>query len=278
MAMGGLFDVDAWREVWVRALRQLGENIADFLPNLVGATLLLLLGWAVSRAVEVIAARGLHAVGLDRAAARLRVGEILHRAGVRLGASELVAKLLFWLLLLTFILSSVETLGLAGVTATLDRLIAFIPNLVGAALIVLFGLLAARLAAALVGSATAAAGVSGAPRLGTVVHAGIGTLAVVLAADQLGVATEVLVLPLTVAFGAAAFAVGLAFALGARPIITHILAGHFLKQSLPRDTAIEVDGERGLVERVGAVDTLLRGDGHAWSVPNAQLLERVVRR
>jgi hypothetical protein len=42
--------------------------------------------------------------------------------------SEVVARLLFWLLMLTFVLSSVETLGLTAVTATIDRLIAYIPN------------------------------------------------------------------------------------------------------------------------------------------------------
>ena len=61
-------------------------------------------------------------------------------------------------------------------------------------------------------------------------------------------------------------------------MVTHILAGHFLKQSLPREGAIEVDGTRGIVERVGAVDTLLRNDTRSWSVPNGQLLEKVVER
>jgi hypothetical protein len=103
-------------------------------------------------------------------------------------------------------------------------------------------------------------------------------LFIVLAAEQIGIATSILVLPVSVAIAAAGFAVGLAFALGARPVITHIMAGHFLKQSLPPDVSVEIDGMRGLVERVGAVDTLIRSEDRVWSVPNGRLLDCVVVR
>lgn len=88
--------------------------------------------------------------------------------------------------------------------------------------------------------------------------------------------TDILILPFTALLAGGAFAVGLAFALGARPIVTHVFAGHFLKQSLPRDRFVEIDGERGVVERIGPTDTLFKNGERRWSVPNAQLLERVV--
>jgi hypothetical protein len=74
------------------------------------------------------------------------------------------------------------------------------------------------------------------------------------------------------------FAAGLAFALGARPVVTHILAGHFLKQSLPRDVAVEIAGQRGIVEVVGPVSTVLRDGDRSWTIPNAQLLDQIVIR
>ncbi len=65
---------------------------------------------------------------------------------------------------------------------------------------------------------------------------------------------------------------------GARPVIGHILAGHFLRQSLPVGTSLTAEGRTGTVERVGAVDTLVRGGDGAWSIPNAMLLERTLDR
>jgi small-conductance mechanosensitive channel len=275
--MRTLFDVEAWREVLVRALSELGGTLATFLPSLVGALLILALGWLVSRSVEVAARRALRTLGLDRAAARLHLAEWLEGTGVAMTLSEGIARLLFWLLMLTFVLSSVETLGLDSVTDTIDRLIAFIPNLIGAGLIVVLGLLLARFLGGAIGSAAAAAGVGGA-RLGFVVQALVVVLVAVIAVQQLGIETGVLVAPLTALLAAASFAAGLSFALGARPIITHILAGHFLRQSLPRDAFVEVSGRRGVVQRIGATDTLLRNGDESWSIPNAQLIEQVVNR
>jgi small-conductance mechanosensitive channel len=143
---------------------------------------------------------------------------------------------------------------------------------------VLFGILAARFVGGVVASGSAAAGVGGAARLGLLVQGAVVALVSVVAIEQLGIATQVLVGPLTALVGAAGLAAGLAFALGARPIVTHILAGHFLKQSLPRDSFVEVAGRRGIVERIGATDTLLRNGDERWSIPNQQLLEQVVGR
>lgn len=273
-----LFDVQAWREVLVRALSELGATLAAFLPSLVGALVILAIGWLLSRSVELAAARLLRTLGVDRASARLGVSDALARTGVEIAFSALIARLLFWLLMLTFLLSSVETLGLEAVTGTIDRLIGFIPNLIGAGLIALLGLLLARFLGGLAGSALAAAGFRGAARVGPVVQTLVAVLVLVVAIEQLGVDTQVLIAPLTALLAAAGFSAGLAFALGARPIVTHILAGHFLRQSLPREAFVEVSGRRGVVQRVGPTDTLLRDGERQWSVPNAQLLETVVQR
>jgi len=273
-----VFNVEAWRQIVVRALSELGGNVAGFLPHLVGAALILLLGWALSRSLEVVASRGLRTLGLDRAAARLRVAELLERAEVPLSLSEIVAKLVFWLVMLTFVLSSVETLGLTAVTSTIDRLIGFIPAVIGAALTMIAGLLLARFVATLVSSGAAAAGFLSAPRLGFLAQLLVAGLVACIAIEQLGIDTDVLLVPFTALIATAGLAAGLAFALGARPVVTHILAGHFLRQSLSADALVEVQGLRGVVERVGPVDTLIKSEERRFSVPNAQLLEHVVLR
>jgi hypothetical protein len=276
--MENLVDVAAWREILFRSLSELVATAAGFAPKLLGALLLLLVGWGLSRGVEWAAARLLHTVGLDRAARRLRLAELLERGGLHRPPSQLLARLVFWLLLLTFVLSAVETLEVKTITATVERLIAFVPNLVAAGLVAVLGMLLARFLGRATSGAASAAGLPGAQRLGFLIQIGTAGVALVLAVEQLGVATEVLIAPLTVLMGTAGLAAALAFALGARPLVTHILAGHFLKQSLPGEGFVEVDGQRGRVERIGPTDTLLRNGDRLWSVPNARLLEQTVLR
>jgi small-conductance mechanosensitive channel len=276
--MGELSHWSGWRDLIFNAVEQLGLRLAEFLPSLLGSLVILGVGWIVAHAVQIASGRALRTVGIDRASARLRIADVFERAELGMTLSQIVARLLFWLVMGAFLLSAIDTLGLSSVNATLERFVAYIPNLLGSALILLGGLLIARFVGNLTRSAAAAAGIAGAPRLGFVAQAATVGLVGVLAMDQLGVDTAVLVLPLAALLASAGFSVGLALALGARPVVTHILAGHFLKQSLPRETFVEIEGQRGIVERVGATDTLLRNGDRCWSVPNGHLLEIVVQR
>lgn len=267
--------ITAWSDVVVKQFSVMGMTLAEFLPNLIGALLILAAGWGIGWASSRVARRVVRTLGIDRLGSRHRVPE---RVGLQHQLSDAVATLVFWAVMAIFLLSAVHMLGVTLLTATINRLVAYFPTLIGAALTALLGLLLARFVASVTASAAHAAGIRTAPRIGFLVQLlGVGLVAA-LTVEQLGIKTDILVLPMTALLAAAGFAVGLAFALGARPIITHILAGHFLKQSLPRDRFVEFDGDRGIIERIGPTDTLLRNGDRRWSVPNGQLLERVVSR
>jgi hypothetical protein len=276
--MSEIFDVEAWRQVLVNSLTELAGTTAVFLPSLLATLVILGVGWLVSRLVAAVSERVLLQLGLDRAAARLGVSERLREAGVSLTPSHIVARLVFWVLMLTFLLSAVETLGLSAVTATIDRLIAFLPNVIAAGLIFVLGLLLARLVRNLVSSGAAAAELPQAPRLGSLAEIVVALVVGVVALEQLGIETQMVATVVTAVVGAVSVTVGVAFALGARPVITHIFAGHFLRQSLPSGGSVEVGGQRGVVERVGAVDTLVRNGEQSWSIPNGRLIEEIVIR
>lgn len=276
--MSEIFDVGAWRQVFVRSLSELGETVAAFLPSLVATLVIIGVGWLVSRLVAAVTERLLRQTGLDRAGTHIGVSETLRAGGVTASPSHILARLVFWVLMLTFLLSAVETLGLTAVTLTIDRLIGFLPNVIAAGLIFVLGLLLARLVRNVVSSAAAAADLGQAMRLGSLAHGIVALVASVVALQQLGVETGIVVTVITAVVAAIGVTAGVALALGARPVITHILAGHFLRQSLPSGGSIEVDGQRGVVERVGAVDTLVRDEERTWSIPNGKLLEQTVIR
>jgi hypothetical protein len=276
--MSDLINIEAWREVLVSSLSELGTTIAGFLPNLVGMLVILLVGWGISRLTAGLFRRLLHRAGLDRGAERLGVAETLRSAGLALVPSEIVSRLIFWILMLTFLLSAVETLGLEAVTATIDRLIAYLPNVIAAAFIVVVGLLLARFVQSLVSSGAATANLVYARQLGSAAHGAVVVMVGVLTAQQLGVDTQLLMTVITALIAAAALAIGLSFALGSREVVGAILASHYIRQSLAEGDVIEIEDRKGRVERIGPVDTLLRDGESSWSVPNVKLLRETIGR
>lgn len=273
-----IFELETWQAVATGAAERLGASLEAILPSVVATLALLAVGWAVARAVEAVGSRALRRVGLDRAARSARVVELLRSGGIESPPSAIVGRLLFWVLMLTFLLSAADVLGLRAVTQPIERLVAWLPNVIGAALLLLAGLVLGRLARGAVASSAAAAGLAPSAALGAAAQSAVVVVLAVLAAQQLGVETALLVTVIAVAAGAAALTMGAAFALGARPVVTHILAGHFLRESLPAGARVEVAGRSGTVERVGAVETRFRDEAGAWSLPNARLLEETVER
>ncbi len=276
--MNDLLNISAWQEILISWLSELGGTIAAFLPHLLGAVFLLITGWFVSRLVESASRSLLDRLGFDGVSKRLGIGEMLSAAGIGKTPSAIIGRLLFWTLMLTFLLSAAEILGLSAVTLTIDRLIRFLPNVIGAVLVAVIGVMLAQFAGNLVASGAATANLAFAKQLGKTTKGVIVLMVGVLALEQLGIDTEILTLVITAIVVSAGIGMSWAFAFGSRDIVRGLLAGHYLRRSLVVGDEVEVDGRRGRVVQVGPVETTFTGDSGSWSVPNARLIDSVILR
>ncbi len=262
---------------WIEVRSDILAALAGYLPVLLTALGLLLAGYLLARLVEALSRRAIRRTSFDRmasAASPAGGADGGTRAPDR-SHSDTLARALFWIVMLTFALLAVRVLGIASLSAVIEKLIAFVPSLLAAVAILAAGLFAGGVVESLLLSA-AAANPAYASRLG---GAGKGLVVVafaILAIEQLGVRTEILVIFSGTVLMALGLTMGIAFALGARPVITHILAGHYLRQILPRGRVVEVRGRRGEIEQVGPVHTVFRDDDGAWSVANGHLLEETI--
>ena len=265
----------SWREASDALLAAAADSLLAWLPQILGALAAIALGWAAARLFEGGVRRLLERLGLDRLADRGLTGA-LRAAGIHSTASSLVARVLFWMLMLTVLLSVADALGLAAVTSTIDRVVGWLPNLIGAVLIGVFGLLLGQVAQGFVGSGAALGGLGPALKLGSAARVAIVASAGVLAIEQLGVDANLLIALIATVALTAGLAVGIAFALGARGVVSHVLAGQFLRQRLEIGAEAETMGSRGVVIRIGAVDTVLKVGERTLSIPNGVLLDQVV--
>lgn len=256
----------------------LGVGLLLLFSRLVSAALILLLGWVVARMVQAATERTCDRLKVDQAAAKLRLDNLLAEAGIAAQPSRLAARLLYWLLLLAFVPPAVAALGLETATTVVDRLILYAPNVVAAALILVLGLLLARLAGTGVRSAATAGDIAFARQLGLATRGTLTVMVCIVAIEQVGIKTALLQWSAVVAIAAGLFAVALAFALGSREVVEAILAGHYLRKSLRGVQEVSVIGRTGALVQIGPTDTLFRSGSDCWSVPNRQLLREVVDR
>jgi hypothetical protein len=187
-------------------------QLAQLLPPLFFAAIILLAGFVVARMVERLADAFLAGMQFDRSAEKWGVSEAVERTGVHLRPARVIGKLLFWLVMLVVILLASSALGVQNVNDVFANLVGYVPAVFAAIIVVVFGILLGEFVRALI---LASAGtVEGVPTLAKLSKVIVITISAFMALQQLGVAAEIVTTAFTLILGAAALAFALAFGIG----------------------------------------------------------------
>jgi len=260
-------------EVFGGTAATLVDRLTAYLPSIVAATLLLLVGWLLARLLKLLAVRAV--LLIDTVLPRLGLPASVSR--VRAGRSATVAgAIVFWAVLLAFAAAATQVLGLQAFTDWLARLVDYLPTLVVGVLILAAGWVLSAFAAELV-QATALRLEPGQRRLlARVVRVSILAAAILIGADQLGVritflAIFVAAVALTVGGG-----VALAVGLGAREHVANLVAAQHLRQAYSIGQVLRVGEHEGRLLEVTATGFVLESAEGRTVIPARMLATQPV--
>ncbi len=268
--------IDQWTTSLLSPFTSLWNSFAAFLPQLLAAALIMLVGYLVARLVRTLLRRVLGALALDKVGNSLGLSDYLQRAGMDSKLSALVANLVFWILLLVFVISALDSIGLPRLSATLDAVLLYLPKAFGALLILLAGLFIAGLVRDLVRGAAAGIGIDYANALGTAAYGLLLIIVVTLAIGQLDLETQVLNQVISILVLSLGAATALAFGLGARDVAGNILAGTYVRELYEQGDRIRYRELEGEILYVGAIKTLIRNEQGEASIPNSAMASELV--
>ncbi|MGY4533862.1 small-conductance mechanosensitive channel [Pseudomonas sp. TE3786] len=270
-------ELDLWTQSLKEAMAALWTKVAVFIPNLFVALILVLLGFVVAKLLDTLLSKLLGKVGLDRLMAGTGLTKLIGRAGIQVPVSALIGKIVYWFVLLVFLVSAAESLGLQRVSATLDVLALYLPKVFGAAMVLVIGILLAQLVSGLVRSAADGVGLDYANGLGRIAQGLVIILSISVAIGQLEVKTDLLNNVIAIVLISVGLAVALALGLGSRDIAAQILAGIYVRELYEVGQQLKVGEVEGQIEEIGTVKTiLLTDDGELVSLANREILEQRV--
>ncbi|GAB3467892.1 mechanosensitive ion channel family protein [Azotobacter salinestris] len=270
-------ELDPWTQSLVAVMKALWTKVASFIPNLFVALIVVLLGFVVAKVLDTLLSKLLAKVGLDRLMSGTGLTRLLARIGIQVPVSALIGKIVHWFILLVFMVSAAESLGLARVSATLDVLALYLPKVFGAALILLAGLLLAQLVNGLVRGAAESVGLDYASGLGRVVQGLVIIISISVAIGQLEIKTDLLNTVVAIVLISVGVAVALALGLGSREVAGQIIAGIYVRELYRVGQTIRVGDLEGHIEEIGTVKTtLLTTRGELVSLANRSLLDERV--
>lgn len=238
-----------------QSVTDIGQWFAVNQPRLIAAAVLLGVGVLLAFLLRVITVRIV--VALERALPGLVIRTSFAGAARERRVSDILGTVVFWAVLLFFIATAANALGVALLNAAVARLSMFVPRVFGAVLILVVGIVMGNLARGAVTATSAGAGTSFGPGLGRIVRMAIMLAAVLIAVAELGVDIALLTAIFSVTLAAFLGGFALAFGLGARTAISNIIGGHYLRQTFEAGQTVRIGGVEGTINEVTATTVIL---------------------
>jgi hypothetical protein len=212
---------------WGDSLRaSLTNALAIFfaaIPRIIAFLVIVLIGWFIAGLLARGTAALLRAMNFNDVARRSGFSDFVQSMGVRTDAASAIATVVRWFVRLIALVVAFDALGLPAVSDVLRQLLLWLPNLVVALVVLVLGGLAATALSRLVRGVTAQAGFNNPDLIATIARGAVWAFAIVVAVNQLGIATTLINTLFIGVIGAVALALGLSFGLGGRDMAARVV-------------------------------------------------------
>src|SRR5918992_6262430 len=210
----------------------------SYIPQLIGAIVILVIGYVIARVLRAVVGRVLQGIGFDRWMERGGIKQFFDRAETNQTPASILGALVFWFVFIIAITMAAEALGIPQVSAVLGQLIAYIPSIIAAILILVLAALLANFVSGIVRGAT------GSGILASVVQYAIIVYAVFAAITELGIAVQLTAPTFLILLGAVALAAAIAFGFGAQGVARDIVEKAYERRDEAKHT-VQQDGSGG---------------------------------
>lgn len=252
------------------------DQFVEFVPRLLGAIVILLIGIGFARLVALIIRRVLDRVGFDKIGNRLNEISIIKQLKTEIKLSEIVAKVLYYFILLVFIKAATEKLGVAAISEMVASLINFIPKLIAAAIMLQVGVLVADAVRSAVLNLCQSFNIASGRLLSMIVFIFFLIVTVISALGQAGINTELLESSFNLIIGGVIFAFAIGYGIASRDVMANILSSFYTKNRYKEGQTIQIDDIKGEIIKIDTMSLTLRTGDTITVIPLQTLQTRKV--
>ena len=258
------------------ALEDFLTIMIDGIPVLIVGIVLFILGYLIAKVVSIVLEKTFKKLKVDDLAIKLKLDEPMRVIGVKNGLSSLIATVVFWLIMLVVIVSTTRNLGIQSLTEQVERIIDFIPNMVSAVLILLFGyFIAAKIKDVMI-NMTRSLGSNAGSVLGNILYYFIMIMVVITAVDQLGVKTDLISKNILIIVAVILIAGAIAYGHAARGIMKNMLSSFYSRKNFYEGQKIRIGELSGTILEIDKISVTIKTDDSKVIIPSSQLLENKV--
>lgn len=265
-------ELSTWSELFLNSLQTFGQQFMGAIPSLIGALMILLIGWIIAKLISNTVTRLLKAVKFDLLAEKIKATEFLTKANIQLTPSALVGKFAYWIILLLVIISASDALGWNSVSREVSKLIGYLPNLLIAIVFFIIGTYIATFVRDIIRGATSSLGIGTGKLISNVVFYLLFIIVSLTALDQGGMDTSIITSNLLMILGAILAAAAISYGFASREVLSNILASFFSRRTFLVGQTIEVEEVKGKIISINNISVTIQNGEHEKVIIPAHLL------
>lgn len=212
-----------WGEAVMTSLAGALTIFLAAIPKIIGFLIIVIVGWIVAALIAKAVAAVLRTIRFNDLAKRSGFADFVQGMGAKTDSSGFIALVTKWFVRLIVLVAAFDALGLPAISDVLRQLLLWLPNLVVALVVLVIGGLAAGALASLVRGTSARAELGNPDLLASIARVAVWAFAIIVAVNQIGIATTLVNTLFMATVGAVALALGLSFGLGGRETAAEIV-------------------------------------------------------
>ncbi len=209
--------------LFIESSQQFLNEIALALPKIIGAILILIIGWIIAKLLKRLLLKILKLVKFNFLTEKSGIDKFLHEGGLKVNATDIIGTLFYWFIMLIVIMATLNSLNLTVASTLFNQIMMYIPNIIVAIVILIIGIYLARMVSQIIKTSLKSMQDKTSNLISQIAFIAIIILTIFVTIGQLNIAQEIVTSAFQLIFGAICLALALAFGLGGREKASEIL-------------------------------------------------------
>ncbi|MFG6685946.1 mechanosensitive ion channel domain-containing protein [Mariniflexile sp. HNIBRBA6329] len=269
--------VAKWKEIAMESVTKLWFEIASIFPNIIGTIVVLILGWLFTKLAIRIIKKLLTLAKVNKLDNTINEIEIIEGKNLNFNTVKVVSVFVKWLIYIVLLIMASDILGLKIISQEISNFLGYLPQLFGALIIFILGLLFANMARKGIKSFFESMELSGSKIVSQIVFVILLVFISITALNQAGVDTEIITNNVTMILGSLLLAFALAIGIGAHKVVGDLLRTFYARKTYEIGQVIEFNNIKGEVESIDGISVKIKTAQGKFVIPIKDIVESQVR-
>jgi small-conductance mechanosensitive channel len=248
-------------------------DIASAFPKIVGAIVVLLIGWIISKIIRFILKKVLRVAKVSKLSDKINDAKLFGESEIKINIEKILLSFVKWLLLLVFIIVAADIAELTVISTEIANLLRYLPILLSAMVIFMVGLFAAKLIKNMLVSVFESMGFGGSKLVSGIVFYILLIFVTITALNQAGIDTTIITSNFTLILGSFLLAFSIAFGLGSRDVVSNLLKTFYARKSYAIGDKIKFSDVEGTIESIDSLFVTIKTINGKLVVPIKEVVE-----